>query len=215
MSELMVAAQKLIELSVAMREHGLPLMQRILPSDHSAEQWAHYPPDDAVSPHNGSRYFYHCHPPEERGDHEHGHFHMFLPLSLFQKDLSVSAPVADGAKRAEVVHFAALSVNTSGLPEQLFTVNRWVTDEWLFPAEAIIERLDAYDLSEADGDELVNGWLTAFVLLAKIEISTLLGQRDRLLAAKGWPGEDRAFEVTSIAKIDLQAMLERALIDEP
>ena len=210
MTESTIAATRLIELSVEMNRQGLPLMQRVLPTHAAAEQWAHYPPDDAVSPKSGSRYFYHSHPPKEREVGEHGHFHLFLPLSLFSKESAVSAPPDDGSKRAEVVHFAALSVNSAGVPAQLFTVNRWVTDEWLFPAEAIMEHINAFDLGGADGDELVNGWLTAFVLLAKNDIAGLLGERDTVLAAMDWPGEDRSMETMSAKVIDLQALLERA-----
>ncbi len=205
------AAHKLIDLSVEMNRQGLPLMQRILPADTPAEQWTHYPLDDAVSPSDGGRYFYHCHPPEERGEHEHGHFHMFLPLSLFPRECAVSAPLDDGINRAEVVHFAALSVASSGLPIALFTTNRWVTDEWMFPAEAIIAQLVAFDLEGAEGDPLVNAWLTNFVALAKDQIADLLTERDQLLSPKGWPGEDRAIEVTSSTNIDLQSLVETAL----
>ena len=208
------AAQELIEATVAMHEDGLPLMLRLLPADAPAEQWAHYPADDAVSPVSGARYFYHCHPPEERGADEHGHFHLFLPLSLFDRKQALSAPPEDGARRAEVVHFAALSVNNAGVPVELFTVNRWVTDEWLFSVDAIVERLGAFDLDGADGDALVNRWLTSFVVLARQEIAALLAARDALLAARGWPGEERAVEVTSRATIDLQQLVERALPPE-
>lgn len=205
------AANRLIELSIEMNRQGLPLMQRILPSDTAAEIWAHYPADDAISPVSGSRFFYHCHPPEQHGAGEHGHFHLFLPLSLFRRQDALSVPPEDGSKRAEVVHFAALSVDCSGLPVKLFTVNRWVTDEWLFPAELVTALLLAFDLSGADGDELVNQWLTAFVSLAREDIGRLLANRDVLLAAKDWPGEDRSIEITSSTSINLQAVLERAV----
>ncbi len=186
-------------------------MQRILPADAPAAQWEHYPLNDAVSPANGGRYFYHCHPPEERGKHEHGHFHMFLPLSLFARADAVSAPPGDDVDRAEVVHFSALSVAASGLPVSLFTVNRWVTDEWMFPAEAIIGHLSAFDLEGADGDPLVNAWLTSFVTLARDKIASLLMERDQLLSSRGWPGDDRTIEVISSTDIDLQALVENAL----
>ncbi len=208
------AAYQLIELSGEMSSQGLPLMQRILPLDAPAEQWIHYPPDDALSPNNGGRYFYHCHPPEERGENEHGHFHMFLPLSLFAKDQAVSAPENDGVDRAKVVHFAALSVAPSGLPVTLFTVNRWVTDEWMFPAENIIEKLSAFNLEGADGDALVNAWLTNFVALAHEEIASLLTQRDAILLPKSWPGEDCSIEITSTMDVDIQSLVEKALLPE-
>ncbi len=208
MLDAVTLANKLIALSVDMSEQGLPLMQRILPTDGTVAQWEHYPPDDAVSPQNGSRYFYHCHPPEDRTAGEHGHFHLFLPLSAFAPEQAKCAPVDDGTKRAPVVHFAALSVGIDGLPRALFTVNRWVTDEWLFSAEHIMARLASFDLSGADGDALVNQWLTTFVMLSAKNIEALLIARDHELAAKGWPGEDHSVEITSTVQIDLQQMLE-------
>lgn len=202
-------ANRLIALSVEMNRQGVPLMHRILPP--APEQWAHYPPDDAVGQSSGARYFYHCHPTDDRDGDEHGHFHMFLPLALFPRALALSTPADDGAKRAAVVHFAALSVNSVGVPFRLFTVNRWVTDEWLFPAAAIVDRLDAFDLAGADGDDLVNAWLTSFVRLAKADIAALLAERDQTLERLGWPGEDRSVEVTSASMVDLQSLLETAL----
>lgn len=186
-------------------------MRLVLPEGSEPEQWAHYPPDDAISPVAGSRYFYHCHPPEERGDGEHGHFHLFLPLAFFAEEDCQSAPLEDGEDRARVVHFAALSVDMQGVPLQLFTTNRWVTDEWLYPADAIAAALDSFDLQGADGDALVNQWLTAFVALARPLIIDLLHLRDAALEGKGWPGEDRAIEITSSTPLDLQALLDQAL----
>lgn len=205
------SAEALIEATVAMHSAGKPLMRLVLPADDEPEQWAHYPPDDAISPVSRSRYFYHCHPPEERGEGEHGHFHLFLPLALFAEEDCQSAPPEDGENRARVVHFTALSVDMQGVPLQLFTTNRWVTDEWLCSADAIAAVIDRFDLEGADGDPHVNQWLTAFVALAREPIIDLLHRRDAVLEAKGWPGEDRAVEIASSTPADLQALLDQAL----
>ncbi len=204
-------AQALIDALVAMHADGTPLMQRVLPADTEPEQWAHYPPDDAVSPATRSRYFYHCHPPEDRDADEHGHFHLFLPLSLFDESDCKSAPPDDGEKRAQVVHLIAISIDRQGLPLRLFTTNRWVADEWLFSADSIARHIDQFDLEGADGDPLVNGWLTACVALSRAAILALLDKRDAVLMAKNWPGEDRSLEVVSSAELDLQTILDAAL----
>jgi hypothetical protein len=156
----------LVRSTSAMFADGRPLMQRILPADAPAEIWQHYPPDDVVNGSAGSRYFYHCHPPAERSAGEHGHFHLFLDKSAMARDAApLIAPPATGSDepRADAVHIAALSISTGGLPLAWFTTNRWVTDEWVYPAEAVIAQFDRFDLRGPDGDPLVNDWLTAMV----------------------------------------------------
>ena len=203
------AAQSLVETTIAMHQSGIPLMRRVLPPEVEATLWEHYPEHDAVSPHSGSRYFYHCHPVEERGAGEHGHFHLFLPrLAMEQPNGAKCAPADLEADRADVVHVAALSVSPEGLPTAMFTVNRWVCDEWLFSRSDIMAVIDSFDLTDADGDPLVNAWLTAMVHLAKPMIGALLVERDERLAAANWDGEDIELEVISIVPVDLQALVD-------
>lgn len=199
----------MVESTIAMHQSGTPLMRRVLPPEVEATLWEHYPEHDAVSPHNGSRYFYHCHPVEERGAGEHGHFHLFLPKRVIEKPNEAKcAPVDLETGRADVVHIVALSVSPEGLPISMFTVNRWVCDEWLFSHDDILAAIDGFDLTDADGDPLVNSWLTAMVHLAKPIIDTLLAERDVRLSAVNWDGEDRTLEVISIAPVDLQALVD-------
>lgn len=203
------AAKSLVETTVAMHQSGIPLMRRVLPPEVEATLWEHYPEHDAVSPHNGSRYFYHCHPVEERGAGEHGHFHLFLPkLAMEQPNDAKCAPADLEIDRADVVHIVALSVSPEGLPIAMFTVNRWVCDEWLFSHSDIMAVIDSFDLTDADGDPLVNRWLTAMVHLAKPMIGALLIERDERFAAANWDGEDHALEVISTMPIDLQALVD-------
>lgn len=199
------AANLLIDASLAMAREGVPLMRRILPAGVPQHLWDHYPADDAVAP-SGSRYFYHSHPPEERGTDEHGHFHLFLPRRAMP-DPDAHRLAADEAAH-DAVHLIALSVASSGLPMRAFTTNRWVTDEWLFDAGAIMAALDRFDLRGAPGDALVNDWLTAAVALARPVIDELLAARDAALAAHDPSGEDRSVETLSSAALDLQALLD-------
>jgi hypothetical protein len=203
------AARSLVEATIAMHNSGLPLMRRVLPPETEATLWEHYPENDAVSPHNGSRYFYHCHPVEERGAGEHGHFHLFLPKrAMTNPDAAKCSPVDLEADRADVVHLVALSVSPEGLPIAMFTVNRWVCDEWLFSHSDIMAVIDGFDLTDADGDPLVNSWLTAMVHLAKPEIDELIAERDAKLSAANWDGEERSLEVISSRLIDLQTLVD-------
>jgi hypothetical protein len=202
------AADQLIAATVAMHDEGIPLMRRILP-EGEIRLWDHYPEFDRVSPASGARYFYHCHPVEERGDGEHGHFHLFLGKWAMPKGAKPAIAPPRPRKRSvpQVVHLAGLSVDQSGLPIGLFTTNQWVTGEWLYPADMLVTALPRFDLSDADGDPLVNRWLTAVVHLLSKQITALLEERDQLLARQGWDGEDRGVEITSFAPIDLDEII--------
>ena len=199
------AAAELIATTVAMAEGGMPLMRRVVPeNDHRV--WAHYPPNDAVDSATEARWFYHAHPPEEREAGEHGHFHLFLDRDAFGGVEAIAGPLDPQTGDARVVHIAALSIDLVGLPTTLFSVNRWVTDEWLHAAPYILDRLHMFDLSTASsGDELVNRWLTAAVATFAPEIESVLTSRDHAIAGAR-PGffENRSAEILSSIDIDLQ-----------
>lgn len=202
------AAHALVDATMAMHESGVPLMRRVLPADVEAILWDHYPEHDAVAPYSGARYFYHCHPVEERGADEHGHFHLFLPRrAMKDPDAAKCVPINLSADRADVVHIVGLSISPAGLPVSMFTVNRWVCDEWLYAGDDIMAVIDGFDLTGADGDPLVATWLTAMVSLARPNIASLLAERDARLRAANWDGETRALEVMSAMSIDLQALV--------
>ena len=197
------AATALVAAPVDMAQSGQPLMRRVV-SDDGHRVWDHYPAEDAVDRQSRSRWFYHAHPPEERSEGEHGHFHLFLNQRAFGRLPAVAGPLAPKKNDARVVHIAALTIDLTGLPVSLFTVNRWVTDEWLYDAEQIMARLALFDLSGANGDPLVNRWLTAAVATFAPEIGAILRARDATLAGVAESFfEDRSAEVLSMASIDL------------
>ncbi len=203
------AIDLLVGATEAMHARGQPLMRRVLPADVPVEQWAHYPADDVVNGPAGSRYFYHCHPPEEREWGEHGHFHLFLARSAMPHGHHpmMPAPPTD-EPRADIVHIAALSVDLQGLPIRWFTVNRWVTDETLFHARTIAAALGRFDLRGPVGDPLVNDWLTAMVALSRPMLIDLLKRRDTVLMDRDPGGESRSVEVPSDDAIDLVNLLD-------
>ncbi len=199
-----------------MARDGRPLMQRVLPADAPPVVWDHYPEDDAVDRTSGARWYYHAHPPGERGPGEHGHFHLFLDKRrLSRADRAWGKPPGRSRLRANVTHVAALSVDPAGLPTRIFATNRWVTDEWLYPAAAIMRRLDLYTLDDAPGDPLVNTWLAAAVGLFGPEIHAVLEARDAALSAaiSASPDalEDRDLDVLAFADLDLDAAASEAL----
>lgn len=174
----------LIALSEKMAMEGRTLIERVLPQPPATyTQYAHYPEGDAIDPDSNARWFYHAHAPEARGENEHGHFHLFLPKSAFGKLKPIAKPKKKGA--AEVVHVAALCFDLTGMPTHWIATNQWVTEEFLYPAEAIIPRLDRMEMDGAGVSKdipHVGAWLSLALALAREDISALLLARDEALA---------------------------------
>ena len=209
------AATTVIETITAMAGEGVPLMQRVLP-EREAEHWKHYPKGDARDATCDSRWYYHVHAPGERAEGEHGHFHLFL----CQKQLGdVGEPIAwpvkpprKGRRHADVTHIAGLSIDTVGIPRAWFVTNRWVTNEYLYPADVMIDHLDRFCVDDTPQDTLVNRCVTAMVALYRDELSGLLRKRDDamapLLAEQGSAAyEDKAHEILAEIPIDLDAKI--------
>ncbi|WP_116236803.1 DUF6969 family protein [Parasphingopyxis lamellibrachiae] len=194
----------LFALTEQMASQGVSLVPRVVPLDTDFRQWTHYPEKDAVSPTTGARWFYHAHPPELRASGEHGHFHLFLPLDAFAGIEPRATPEPKnekGKSPARVVHFIALSCNLEGIPTHWFTTNRWVTNEYFMAADAIIERLEGFDVRDANADPLVNGWLTAAVTAFRRQIGELICQRDAALADRSL--DDRDLEILSTGAFEI------------
>lgn len=199
---------QLFACTAAMFEAGTPLMQRLLPQDTAPDQWKHYPEVDVVNGPLGARYFYHSHDPVTRDGDEHGHFHLFVSKAAMPEDAAplFSPPAAEG-ERADVVHIAALSMDWRGLPLRWFTTHRWVTDEWTYPAAALLPLLEEMSFIGERGDPLINQWLTLMVKLSIDDIAALLIARDDRLAELAPDSEDRSVEILSVAAIDLDSLL--------
>ncbi|NCN83633.1 MAG: hypothetical protein GW808_11910 [Sphingomonadales bacterium] len=181
------ALERLFELTSQIAREGVSLVPRVVPADAPFVQYQHYPKGDCIAPGNKSRWFYHAHKPEEREEGEHGHFHMFLPLEMFdgvEPYYQPPAKLPNGKKTQGVVHFGALSFGLDGMPISWFTTNYWVTYEYMMPAEAIASQLTNFDMSGAPGDPLVNDWLTAAVQHFHDPIIEMVHKRDHVLMAK-------------------------------
>ncbi|MBV8122166.1 MAG: hypothetical protein JO081_19775 [Alphaproteobacteria bacterium] len=195
-------------------------------------EWQHYPAGDVYDGCSHAQYFYHSHPPTQRGPREHGHFHTFLraegmpfgvtPLVLPEAaiaDAPPSPPQAAPLKRGhrdEVSHLVAIALSVRGEPIRLFTTNRWVTGETWYCADDVIRMLDCFTLEAADGPVPVNRWVGAIMRLFRPQIVYLLRLRDE--AVMSWRRrrrtnvfEDVRLEVTSSFDIDLDSQF--ALLD--
>lgn len=197
-----------IETITQMADECRPLMQRVLPQG-DIHWWAHYPEDDARDRLTRSRYYYHVHEPGERDPREHGHFHLFLHRTQMDDSAVPLAAPADGEEAAALmVHIAGLSIDRQGLPIAWFTTNRWVTDEFLYPAATLAAHIDRFNVDSCGEDPLVDRFLTAMVALYRDELSELLAGRDRRLAELGAGPEaidmfEAGNEVLSRISIDL------------
>lgn len=212
MDQQQAAAMTVIETITAMAHEGVPLMLRVLP-DTDVRFWEHYPDNDARDERTRSRWYYHVHAPGDRDPGEHGHFHLFLHRTQLDDPAAfVVAPAAGEEARAHVTHIAGLSINQAGIPISWFAANRWVTDEFLYPAQTMIAHLDRYDVDQTAQDPLVNRLLTAMVALYRDELEQLLCARDaameQLVAAEGPSAYEAGHAVLAAIPIDLDAKIE-------
>lgn len=206
------AAEVVIETITAMMQDGRPLMARVLPDQH-VHFWNHYPDDDARDAESRARWYYHVHEPGDRDPAEHGHFHLFLHRTQLDDPAGFSACPEEGEEAAaHVTHIAGLSVDHSGVPLAWFATNRWVTDEFLYPAETMIAHLARYNVDATEEDRLVNRFLTAMVALYRDELAVLLHQRDEaqelLVRESGPSAYEEGNAVLATCPIDLDAKIE-------
>lgn len=181
-------------------------------------EWRHYPAADVYDPEYHSQYYYHAHPPEERVDGEHGHFHTFLrPLGMPEGIRPVPLPDLrpDEEGNEALSHLIGISMDKSGRPIRLFTTNRWVTGETWYAAEDVVRMLDHFVVDHARPSWPLNRWITAVVRIYQPTIFDLLRKRDECVAA--WQAanpdsfvyEDRRLEVTSERDISLEDHVQR------
>jgi hypothetical protein len=221
----------------ALARAGKTILAEALHGAAMAEAWKHYPAGDFYDPATHAQYFFHAHPPGERGG-EKGHFHTFLrargvpagvrPLVMPELALpdnpaapkhvpAPSAPEpAEGEDNDPWSHLIAVSLGASGGAERLFTTNRWVTGETWYRAADVALMLDRFAIGTAQPPRLLDRWITAMLGLFKAEIAELLERRDA--AVMSWRRrrrgtvhvlEDRRLEVTSALDIDVDAQRRR------
>lgn len=206
------AAEAVIATITAMASEGRPLMTRVLPA-RDVHYWEHYPEDDARDEHTRSRWYYHVHAPGDRDPAEHGHFHLFLHRTQLIRPVEPMATPPEGEDApAHVTHIAGLSIDHSGIPLAWFATNRWVTDEFLYPADTMSAHLPLYNVDSTPEDGLVNRFLTAMVALYRSELAELLRRRDEalamLVAAGGRSAYEADHDILATCPIDLDTKIE-------
>ncbi|WP_416896919.1 MAG: DUF6969 family protein [Minwuia sp.] len=189
------------------------VISRVLGEAERFEAWSHYPDGGVHNPETHCQFFYHRH---DAANAEHGHFHTFVRAGAMPKDLrplDLEGSAEHPRDGRALAHIAAVSMDVDGRPTHLFTTNRWVTDETLFPAADVIGLLDRLSPG-ADGPHgLVNRWLGSLLALFRPQVEMLLHKRDAVLRhhIETHPGENvaahRGLEITSIARIDVGAQI--------
>ena len=216
----------------ALAKDGRTIVAAALGSAAACEPWQHYPAGDVYDPRSHAQFFYHAHPPGERGAGEHGHFHLFLraggmapgtrPLVLPELVIAGASPAAaapsapepHAGEDGEWCHLVAIAMNEAGEPFRLFTTNRWVTGETWYRAADVVAMLDRFSIGAAGPFAPLNRWIGGAVRCFRPQIEDLIAQRDE--AVMGWRRrrrgkahvfEDRRLEVTSALEISVAAQI--------
>lgn len=213
------AAAQIVDLYAHLAASRRHLLADVI-GDSAPQAWAHYPADDARDVASGYQWFYHCHSADDRPDSdEHGHIHVFARKAAWRGLVDFAAErrwrerLGVSSLRARTRHLLCIGLNAKGVPNSLFTVNRWVTGDMLVSAQATLRLLSAMrlDTGHADVDRLI----LALVRLCAPEIERILQRREATLLgrARGGPSvfDDPALEVLSEVRIELDQVLERRL----
>ena len=180
----------------------------------------HYPSDDFYDPGSGAGFYYHAHHDDPRAypdglRHlpEHGHFHLMMNRLAVPAGVRPLKRPGRPIKNWGQCHIIALVMDRTGLPRRLFTLNQWPSQEWLYPAPVVTDLLDRFVIADPGLRTPANRWVFAMAALFYPQISSLLYERDRALAA--WPVargaasvyQDRSLEIPSMIDIDLDRQI--------
>ena len=177
-------------------------------------EWEHYPPGDVRDPKSQAQYYFHAHPTNERTNPDYGHFHLFMRQKGTVAGIWPGKNIPFAADDDTQSHLIAISMSPAGMPERLFTTNRWVTGEAWFKAADVIRMLDRFVIDLDHPSRALNDWLTAMLVLFRLQIEGLLAERD--CAILQWQAdhaetdvfEDRRLEITSSQEISLYNQIE-------
>ena len=224
------AGEEVLECCRVLARTGDTVVSEALRGAPGFAEWNHYPAGDVYDPLTHAQYFYHCHPPAQRGVGEHGHFHTFLrprgmppgTRPLIMPELAIAdapaAPTAppvpqpnQGADNDELSHLVAIVMDSTGVPIRLFTTNRWVTGETWYAAADVAAMLERFVIDLARPSWPLNRWLTAMFRLFRPQMAALIHARDEAVMAfrrrhrgKVHVFEDRRLEIPSTVEIDVE-----------
>ncbi len=209
------AGLDVIECHRALAKTGDNIVGELLKLYDDFVEWDHYPEGDIWDHHSHAQFYYHAHPPEERPG-EHGHFHTFLRPKGMPEGMTW-APLDDAEKpegdNDALCHLIAISMDDRGFPRAFFTVNRWVTGDWWYAGEDVVQLIERFEVDTVHPSWPVNRWITGMFRLFRPQLEELIRERDRTIAAwrKAHPGvnvfDDHALEVTSEFPISIDEQM--------
>ena len=144
------AGVKAVDCIRDLHANGSNLVIEALRGSGDFTEWEHFPPDDVRDPTSHAQYYFHAHPPDARDAPDYGHFHTFIrpkgmPAGIRPaKVMNFDPP--EGENDA-LSHLIAISMTPTGLPERLFTTNRWVTGETWYKAADVIAMLGRFAIN--------------------------------------------------------------------
>ncbi len=213
------AGARVLECQRALATAGTSVVGEVLSGRDGFFEWDHFPAGDVYDWKTHAQYYYHSHPPENRGDlfdDEHGHFHTFLRRRGMPEGIR-PLPLDDFRAPADpddlLTHFIAISMDRTSAAIRLFTTNRWVTGENWYAAEDVIAMLPLFGVEHDRPNRHVNDWISNLVALFRPDIEKLLRRRDEVIAARAdrFPRinvyEDRALELTSSMDVSVERRL--------
>ena len=208
-----VAGHEVVEVHRVLAKTGDNVVGELLRGHETFFEWDHYPPGDVYDSEFHGQFYYHAHPPDQRFENEHGHFHTFMrPKGM---PAGIEPALVPGFKNPddpddELSHLIAIAMTKEGHPFRLFAVNRWVTGEVWYTAGDVASLLDCFKIDHTRPSWPVNRWISGMVALFKPQIVALLEARDRTVAAwvaahpEGDVYEDRELEVTAFLDISVE-----------
>ena len=212
------AGAEVLNIHRILAKTGANIVGELLKTQEGFFEWDHLPKGDVYDKETHAQYYYHAHAADKRFEGEHGHFHTFLrskgmPAEIKPADVPGASMPDD--KDNCLSHLVGVSMDPRGHAFRLFTVNRWVTGEVWYEADAVKRMLDFFVIDHTWPSWPVNRWISAIVPLFKPQIGLLLDRRDRTIAE--WVAEvedtetpeeevfeDREREITSFLDIDVQ-----------
>lgn len=192
--------EKILTIIKNLKSEGSNLVRKVMNGKkYEYDPNVHYPYDGGIKDDKtGCQLFFHIH-----RKNEYGHFHTFATDD-----------------KVELVHLILISMNETGEPIGLATVNRWVTGDKYVKADVLKMLADKFYVEPSlFKDKRIVEFINYIFKAYKQEIFELFDERDiwiKNYVNKNFnePFEDREFEILSFKKINLNPQTNKRRINE-
>ena len=142
------------------------------------EQDMEYPSQTVQDFESGCQYYFHSH--SDRNG-EFGHLHTYVMEPGIPKGIRGQSPATLGDHSNKLrthCHLVAVVVNKSCMPQSLFTVNHWSSQEAKYSLENLEQILNCFDVGHAWPSYPANRWMCSILKLFKPQIMHLFEERE-------------------------------------